>query len=212
MLALGSRLGPFGTLPQYGFDYWPANAKLIQIDADPRVLGLVKKTSVTRITSYNVCYTKLLRGMTELRTWTDDIFAKYFLNLPGVASVEVGGGLVREVHVLPDHVITSYSIHYTKLYELPPMSPGSARSLVVHRFGRAGARPKAYLQAAIHANELPGAMALHHLLPMLVDAERRGRLRGEIVVVPVVNPIGLSQLVSNNHLGRYDFVGRENFV
>jgi multidrug efflux pump subunit AcrB len=43
-----------------------------------------------------------LRGMTELRTWTDDIFAKYFLNLPGVASVEVGGGLVREVHVLPD--------------------------------------------------------------------------------------------------------------
>ena len=47
VLALGSRLGPFGTLPQYGFDYWPANAKLIQIDADPRVLGLVKKTSVT---------------------------------------------------------------------------------------------------------------------------------------------------------------------
>jgi len=43
-----------------------------------------------------------LRGMTELRSWTDDIFAKYFLNLPGVASVEVGGGLVREVHVLPD--------------------------------------------------------------------------------------------------------------
>jgi len=43
-----------------------------------------------------------LRGMTELRSWTDDVFAKYFLNLPGVASVEVGGGLVREVHVLPD--------------------------------------------------------------------------------------------------------------
>jgi sulfoacetaldehyde acetyltransferase len=46
VLALGSRLGPFGTLPQYGFDYWPANAKLVQVDADPRVLGLVKKTSV----------------------------------------------------------------------------------------------------------------------------------------------------------------------
>lgn len=43
-----------------------------------------------------------LRDMTELRTWTDDVFAKYFLNLPGVAAVEVGGGLVREVHVLPD--------------------------------------------------------------------------------------------------------------
>ncbi len=47
VLALGSRLGPFGTLAQYGFDYWPANAKLIQIDADAKVLGLVKKTSVT---------------------------------------------------------------------------------------------------------------------------------------------------------------------
>ncbi len=43
-----------------------------------------------------------LRDLTELRTWTDDIFAKQFLNLPGVAAVEVGGGLVREVHVLPD--------------------------------------------------------------------------------------------------------------
>ena len=43
-----------------------------------------------------------LRDMTELRTWTDDVFAKFFLNLPGVAAVEVGGGLVREAHVLPD--------------------------------------------------------------------------------------------------------------
>ncbi len=43
-----------------------------------------------------------LRSMIDLRTWTDDVFAKYFLNLPGVASVEVGGDLVREVHVLPD--------------------------------------------------------------------------------------------------------------
>lgn len=47
VLALGSRLGPFGVLPQYGIDYWPAAAKLIQVDADPRVLGLVKKTAVT---------------------------------------------------------------------------------------------------------------------------------------------------------------------
>ena len=46
VLALGSRLGPFGTLPQYGFDYWPGSAKLVQVDADPRVLGLVKKTHV----------------------------------------------------------------------------------------------------------------------------------------------------------------------
>jgi sulfoacetaldehyde acetyltransferase len=46
VLALGSRLGPFGTLPQYGIDYWPAGATLIQVDADPRVLGLVKPAAV----------------------------------------------------------------------------------------------------------------------------------------------------------------------
>ena len=91
------------------------------------------------------------------------------------------------------------------------MTPGTGRSLVYHRFGRSGARPKAYLQAAIHANELPGAMALHHLMPMLAAADRRGRIRGEIIVVPTVNPIGLAQLVGNNHLGRYDFLGRDNF-
>ena len=36
VLALGTRLGPFGTLPQHGIDYWPKNAKLIQVDADHR--------------------------------------------------------------------------------------------------------------------------------------------------------------------------------
>jgi sulfoacetaldehyde acetyltransferase len=46
VIALGSRLGPFGTLPQYGMDYWPKDAKIIQIDADHKMLGLVKKITV----------------------------------------------------------------------------------------------------------------------------------------------------------------------
>ncbi len=46
VIALGSRLGPFGTLPQHGLDYWPKEAKIIQIDADNKMLGLVKKISV----------------------------------------------------------------------------------------------------------------------------------------------------------------------
>ncbi|MQA62746.1 MAG: sulfoacetaldehyde acetyltransferase [Actinophytocola sp.] len=46
VLALGTRLGPFGTLPQHGMDYWPKNAKIIQIDADHKMLGLVKKITV----------------------------------------------------------------------------------------------------------------------------------------------------------------------
>lgn len=46
VLALGTRLGPFGTLPQYGIHYWPENAKIIQVDTDPRMIGLVKSIEV----------------------------------------------------------------------------------------------------------------------------------------------------------------------
>ena len=46
VLALGTRLGPFGTLPQHDMDYWPAEAKIIQVDADNKMLGLVKPIDV----------------------------------------------------------------------------------------------------------------------------------------------------------------------
>ena len=45
VLAIGTRLGPFGTLPQYGFDYWPKDARVVQVDVDHRVLGLTRKVS-----------------------------------------------------------------------------------------------------------------------------------------------------------------------
>lgn len=98
-----------------------------------------------------------------------------------------------------------------KTLPLVSMTPGTARELTVWRWGKPGARPKAYLQAAIHAAELPGTMAIHHLAPMLDAAEKQGLIQGEIIVVPHANPIGLSQLSGNSHLGRYDFLGRENF-
>ncbi len=46
VLALGTRLGPFGTLPQYSLEYWPTGAKIVQVDADAKALGLVKPISV----------------------------------------------------------------------------------------------------------------------------------------------------------------------
>jgi sulfoacetaldehyde acetyltransferase len=46
VLALGTRLGPFGTLPQHGLEYWPEHAEIIQVDADHKMLGLVKQISV----------------------------------------------------------------------------------------------------------------------------------------------------------------------
>jgi sulfoacetaldehyde acetyltransferase len=46
VVALGTRLGPFGSLPQYGFDYWPKNAKIIQVETNHRRLGLTKDIDV----------------------------------------------------------------------------------------------------------------------------------------------------------------------
>ncbi len=98
-----------------------------------------------------------------------------------------------------------------KKIPLVSMTPGTGRELTVWRWGKPGARPKAYLQAAIHANELPGVMAIHHLAPMLEAAEKKGLIKGEIVVVPHCNPIGMAQLAGNTHHGRYENLGRENF-
>ena len=63
VVALGSRLGPFGTLPQHGMDYWPKNAKIIQIDADNKMLGLVKKISVGICGDAKAAATALVRRL-----------------------------------------------------------------------------------------------------------------------------------------------------
>ena len=46
VLALGTRLNPFSTLPGYGIDYWPTKAKIIQVDINPDRIGLTKPVSV----------------------------------------------------------------------------------------------------------------------------------------------------------------------
>ena len=46
VLALGTRLNPFSTLPGYGLDYWPKDAKIIQVDINPSRIGLTKKVAV----------------------------------------------------------------------------------------------------------------------------------------------------------------------
>jgi len=94
---------------------------------------------------------------------------------------------------------------------LLPHGPGAQRSLVAHRYGAAGARPKVYLQGSLHADEIPAMLVLHHLVGLLDEADRAGRLRGEIVVVPMANPIGAAQVLNFAHVGRYDLAGGGNF-
>ena len=90
-------------------------------------------------------------------------------------------------------------------------TPGTAREVMLHRFGTPGARPKAYFQAAIHADEIPALLAAHHLVRRLMAAEAEGAIRGEVVVVPFANPIGLDQQVNSTHLGRHELGGGGNF-
>ena len=100
-----------------------------------------------------------------------------------------------------------------RIETMPLMSPGpgSERDLVVHRFGKEGARPKFYLQAALHADELPGSLVLNHMLPWFREADEGGHLNGEFVIVPLANPIGLANRLLNYHLGRFDLGGDGNF-
>lgn len=104
--------------------------------------------------------------------------------------------------------MTSHRIEETPL---GAVAPGTRRHHLLHRFGAPGARPKAYLQAALHADEIPGVLVLHHLLRLLIAADRAGSIRGEIVIAPFANPIGLSQRLGGALLGRYEFDGRGNF-
>lgn len=95
--------------------------------------------------------------------------------------------------------------------DLPAAAPGTVRHLVAQRFGAKGARPKACLQAALHADELPGILVLRQLARLLADAEAHGRLRGEVVLVPLANPIGMAQTIVHSHLGRFDLARMTNF-
>ena len=99
----------------------------------------------------------------------------------------------------------------TEVIALPTMTPGTGRNLTVHRFGKKAVRPKVYIHAALHADELPATMVVHHLMPMLETAEAEGRIRGEIIVVPVANPIGLNQNLGSYFSGRFDLSTRENY-
>jgi uncharacterized protein len=93
---------------------------------------------------------------------------------------------------------------------LPAVAPGTRREIGVLRYGTSGARPKAYLQAGLHADELPGMLVLHRLAERL-EAIGRDRIAGEVVLVPVANPVGLAQLAHGYLRGRYEANSGGNF-
>jgi predicted deacylase len=84
--------------------------------------------------------------------------------------------------------------------------------LPVFRFRGTGAEaPRTYIQAALHANELPGTALLHFLIETLREADQDGIILGDITIVPQANPIGSAQSHFGELQGRFDLGSRINF-
>ena len=89
-------------------------------------------------------------------------------------------------------------------YQLTSCHYGSARS-------GTGSGRKAYIQASLHADEVPAMLVAHVLRRELERLDAEGRIHGEVILVPAANPIGLSQLVQGTPFGRFDLGTGINF-
>jgi uncharacterized protein len=83
-------------------------------------------------------------------------------------------------------------------------TPGRSTELNYFRIGSEHADRKVYLQAALHADEQPGILILHHLLQLLREADAAGELKAQFVLFPMVNPLGMGDIEFGQHQGRYN--------
>ncbi|NBR38058.1 MAG: succinylglutamate desuccinylase [Alphaproteobacteria bacterium] len=90
-------------------------------------------------------------------------------------------------------------------------SAGTSHELTMIRFRPDQPTAKIYLQAALHADEQPGMLVLHHLITRLEQAKKKGLLKAEIVLLPLVNPLGMTHLAFGTHRGRYHPVNAMNY-
>lgn len=91
-------------------------------------------------------------------------------------------------------------------------SESIAYELPVYRIeGSVAGAPTAYIQAALHGDELPGVVAIDALMPKLRQAEQEGRILGNLTIVPRANPIGFNQLHFHTMQGRFDLGSRVNY-
>lgn len=100
----------------------------------------------------------------------------------------------------------------TTIEKIAGDTEGVSYELTVFRFkGSSKTAPTAYIQAALHAGELPGVVAIHALMPKLRAAEAEGRILGDITIVPAANPVGRAQYHFGDLEGRFHLGTRTNF-
>ncbi|MES2320326.1 MAG: succinylglutamate desuccinylase/aspartoacylase family protein [Pseudomonadota bacterium] len=86
-----------------------------------------------------------------------------------------------------------------------------ASRLASFHYGNPGSGKKVYIQAALHADEVPGMLVAQFLRKEFAALDAAGKIRGEIVLVPAANPIGLSQAIHGAPFGRFDLSTGTNF-
>ncbi|WP_028102323.1 succinylglutamate desuccinylase/aspartoacylase family protein [Pseudoduganella violaceinigra] len=82
--------------------------------------------------------------------------------------------------------------------------------LTSYHFGKPGG-PKAYIQAALHADEVPAMLVAQELRKRLQALDAAGKVTGEVILVPAANPIGLAQVINERPFGRFDLSNGINF-
>lgn len=97
--------------------------------------------------------------------------------------------------------------------QLPQSQIGNRRKLLVYHYSPSTSTTgkKAYIQASLHADELPGLLLNHHLIKLLDEADKNGEIQEDVIIVPFANPIGLAQHTFGLHQGRFCFDSGVNF-
>lgn len=96
-------------------------------------------------------------------------------------------------------------------HRLLAAADGTAHQLISHHFGGGSFDRKIYIQAGLHADEIPGMLVALTLAEKLQQLEQQGRLQCEVVLVSTANPIGLSQSVLGYAIGRFELASGRNF-
>ncbi|TCG05523.1 hypothetical protein BZM27_32985 [Paraburkholderia steynii] len=99
----------------------------------------------------------------------------------------------------------------TQHVTLESTGTGIEVSLCHHTFGPPSGRKALYIQAALHAGEVPGLLVIQHLLAALTRSEEDGRLLHQVTVSSWANPVGMNQHVMGHLSGRFDLDGTGNF-
>jgi predicted deacylase len=100
---------------------------------------------------------------------------------------------------------------HTKTHPIATEPGAATYQLTSYHYGSAGSGKKVYIQASLHADEVPAMLVAHFLRRELERLDLEARIHGEIILVPAANPVGLSQVVHGMPLGRFDLGTGVNF-